>query len=127
VNVKNLLILSLSSLLISGCSLNPFSGPEINTIEIQAKAVERQPLALKEPKPVTPNKIEWFIITPENYEEVFAKMEKGKFDLVLYGLTDEDYQDLSSNLAKLRQYILQQKAIIAAYKEYYESDEKSKD
>lgn len=126
-NVKNLSIALASSFLFSGCFLNPFSGPDINKVEIQATAIERQPLAIKDPEPLAPKKIEWFVITPENYEKIFAKIEKGKYDLVLYGLTDDDYQDLSINLAQLRKYIMEQRAIISSYKEYYEPPKESKE
>lgn len=116
-NVKNLLILSLSSLLLSGCAI---FGPSVDTVEVVAKPVEKVPLNLEQPQPLKPKQIDWFVITPENQEEVFAKLKEKKFSVVLYGLTDDDYKDLSENLAKLRSFILQQKAIIESYKEYYE-------
>jgi hypothetical protein len=92
----------------------------VDTVEVVAKPVEKVPLNLEQPQPLKPKQIDWFVITPENQEEVFAKLKEKKFSVVLYGLTDDDYKDLSENLAKLRSFILQQKAIIESYKEYYE-------
>lgn len=121
-NVKNLSIILISSMILSGCALNPFSGPDIKPIEVQTVAVEKTPLNIQEPKPINPQKVEWFIITPENANDIFAELEKKKFDVVLYGLTDDGYQNLSMNLAEFRKYIIQQKGIIKGYKEYYEPE-----
>jgi len=52
---------------------------------------------------------------------VWKDLEKKKFDIVLFGLTDRGYEDLSVNIAKIKQMVIQQKSVIAAYKKYYES------
>ncbi len=67
--------------------------------------------------------IKWFIVTPENIDEVFKKLEDQKKDVVLFGITDDGYKGLALNLAQIRELLLQQKAIIEAYKEYYEETE----
>lgn len=118
-NVKNLSTLLLSSLLLSGCSIFSF-GPEVEPIEVQSVAVEKTPLNIDHPSPVTPRRLMWYVITPENYQEIFDKLEKNNTSVVLYGLTDDGYEDLSENLSKLRSYIIQQRNIIDSYKEYYE-------
>ena len=64
--------------------------------------------------------ISWVLITPENAEKVWADLEKKKYDIVLFGLTDKGYENLSVNLAKIKQMVLQQKAVIAAYRNYYD-------
>lgn len=125
-NVKNLSIVLLSSFLFSGCfSFGLFD--EVKPIQIKAIPLERVKLDIQSDDPLKPKTIKWFVITPENYEKVFAELEKGKYDLVLYGLTDEDYQNLSINLAQLRKYMIKQTAIIKAYKDYYEPPEKVKE
>ena len=63
--------------------------------------------------------IEWFIVTPENIEEVFAKLKDQRKDVVLFALTDDGYKAMSLNFAQIRELLNQQKAIIEAYKEYY--------
>ena len=67
--------------------------------------------------------IKWFIVTPENIDEVFKKLEDQNKDVVLFGITDDGYKGLALNLAQIRELLLQQKAIIEAYKEYYEKTE----
>ena len=68
-------------------------------------------------------KIQWIIITSENAEEVFKKMEEQGLDPVLFGLTDNDYQLLSKNFARIRNQLKIQNDLIDKYKEYYEGTE----
>jgi hypothetical protein len=67
--------------------------------------------------------VRWFIVTPENIDEVFKELEDQNKDVVLFGITDDGYKGLALNLAQIRELLLQQKAIIDAYKEYYEKTE----
>jgi len=67
-------------------------------------------------------KIQWIIVTSENAEEVFKKMEEQGLDPVLFGLTDNDYQLIAKNFARIRNQLKIQNDIIDKYKEYYESD-----
>ena len=43
------------------------------------------------------------IITSENAEEVFKKLEEAGIDPVLFGITDKDFQVLARNFAQIRQ------------------------
>ena len=68
-------------------------------------------------------KIHWHIITSENAEEVFAKLEKDGIDPVLFGLTDKDFEMLAKNFAKIRNQLMQTNELLDQYKEYYEETE----
>ena len=70
-------------------------------------------------------KIHWHIITSENAEEVFKKLEEDGIDPVLFGLTDKDYELLSKNFAKIRNQLKIQNDLIDKYKEYYESEDEN--
>ena len=70
-------------------------------------------------------KIHWHIITSENAEEVFKKLEEDGIDPVLFGLTDKDYELLSKNFAKIRNQLKIQNDLIDKYKEYYETEEET--
>lgn len=120
-NVRLSLIL-LTLPLISGCSvLSLFKKePDVKPIEIQTKAVERARLNIPEPTPLTGRQMHWVIITPENTEEVWKKLKEENTDLVLFGLTDDGYEQLSITMAEIRNFIAQQRTIIIKYKEYYE-------
>ena len=70
-------------------------------------------------------KIHWHIITSENAEEVFKKLEAEGIDPVLFGLTDKDFEMLSKNFAKIRNQLMQTNELLDQYKEYYEAEEKA--
>tara|TARA_E500000318_G_scaffold76352_1_gene70954 strand:- start:779 stop:1120 length:342 start_codon:yes stop_codon:yes gene_type:complete len=113
--------LSLGSLLLSSCaSFSLFGKDEVKKLEVQTKAVEREKLNLKLPSPVDLQDQNWIVITPSNMEEVWKLLKDSKKDIVLFGLTDDEYQTLSINLTKLRNIIEQQRIILYKYKEYYE-------
>jgi hypothetical protein len=127
-SVKTWLILAVSSIALSGCaSFDFFGGPKEKPIEIKTVQQDKVKLNLQEPQAVSTRKVEWFVITPENANEIFAELEKKKYDVVLFGLTDDGYENLSLNMAELRSYILKQRALIKSYKEYYEASDKKAD
>jgi hypothetical protein len=116
VNVKNLSI-AFSVILLGGCSL---FGDSVEPVIVETREVERVRLELIDPVPIKISRVEWFVITPENIDEVFEEFQNNKYDLVVFGLTDEGYENLSLNMAEIRKYIIEQKSIISAYKQYYE-------
>lgn len=120
-NVLRSLTLTTSLLLLSGCSsLWPF-GTSVQPIEIKTQAVERTPLNLQEPTPIKPNELKWMVVTPENVDEVWTKLQESNTDLVLFAVTDNGYEALSITMAEIRNFIAAQHTIIVKYKEYYEA------
>ena len=69
----------------------------------------------------------WILVTPDNAEKIWSDLEKKKYDIVIFGLTDKGYEDLSVNVAKLKKLVQQQQSVIAAYKRYYEDQTKAID
>ena len=63
--------------------------------------------------------IKWRLATEDNIEEVFKELEEQGFDVVLFGVTDEDYETMAINQAKTLKLLLQQRAVIKALKDYY--------
>ena len=120
-NVRHLLI-AITLPLISGCaSFWPFgSKSEVKQVEIQKKEVERTRLDLPMPPPLKAREMQWFVVTPENIDQVWAKLKEQNVDLVVFALTDDGYQELAMTMAEVRNYIASQRAIIVKYKEYYE-------
>lgn len=88
--------------------------------------MKRTPLNLEEPAPLSMTPIKWIVITRENYQEIFDELEKNNTDVVLFGLTDEGYEELVINFAQVRKYIILNRHILMKYKEYYEGDEDDK-
>lgn len=125
--ISQIRILFLLFLLISltGCATFKFWGDDdVEPIEIQTKAVERTPLNLPDPPSIKPRTPTWYVVTPENVEEVWAKLKEQNADLVLFAVTDDGYEELSVTMAEIRNYIKAQKVIIVKYKEYYEPEKK---
>ena len=119
-NVRISLIATFLLPLISGCSILPKWGSDVKPIEVKTVAQEKTRLNLKEPAPLEARDVQWIVITPENAEAVFQKLRDENIDVVLIGLTDVGYEQLSLTMAEIKNYIAQQKAIIVKYKEYYE-------
>jgi hypothetical protein len=123
VNARHLLILTIFPFLISGCAFPSFFKKQVKEIEVKTQEVKRTHLNIKQPKPLSPQKIEWFVITPDNVDKVWEQLKKKDKDLVLFGLTDDGYERLSINMAEIRNFINTQRVIIIKYKDYYEKDD----
>ena len=106
----------------TGCAtiFGLFGKEDVKPIEVVAKPIERAPLNIADPTPLSLKPFEWTIITKENAAEVFKKLEANKDSIVLFGLTDDGYQQLSMTIAEMRTLIATQRQIIIKYKEYYE-------
>lgn len=112
-----------SSILLTGCGFMPrlpSFGGDVKPVEITTKAADKTPLALPDPEPINTSPIVWYIITPENYQEVFKKLADEGHDVVLFGITDDGYQELAVLIADVRNHINQQREILKRYREYYE-------
>ena len=104
-------------LLLSGCS-------GVKQLEIFKTEVEREKLNLKKPTALELEQLRWIIITSENAEEVFKKLEEQGIDPVLFGLTDKDFELLAKNFARIRNQLKITNDLLDKYKEYYEPEVK---
>ena len=115
-SIQNVLLLLILTTLLTSCA-------GVKTLEIFKQEVPREKLNLEKPTPLEMEKIHWHIITSENAEEVFKKLEADGIDPVLFGLTDKDFEMLSKNFAKIRNQLMQTNKLLDQYKEYYEETE----
>jgi hypothetical protein len=99
----------------------------VKPIEIVSKPVERVPLNLREPKIEGLGVPQWVVVTSDNQEAVWARLNEQGTKPVLFGLTEEGYQDLSFLMSTLRGLIVEQRTIIQKYKEYYEPVDKKRE
>ena len=97
----SLIICVLLSLTLIGCSSSP------KVITIKAEPIDPVPLILPD-------------VDRIELEKVFDELLKKNYDPVIFGVTDDGYEILSVNRAKVLQLVQQQRAVILAYKEYYE-------
>ena len=122
-NLKSILSVLVSLILIT--SLTSCSG--VKQLEIFKTEVEREKLNLKKPTPLELEQLQWIIITSDNAEEVFTRLEEAGIDPVLFGLTDKDFELLAKNFARIRNQLKITNDLLDKYKEYYEGDLEKKD
>ena len=105
--------------LLTGCS-------SIKKLDIFTTEVERQKLELSKPTLPQLEKLKWIIITSDNADEVFQKLEDEGIDPVLFGLTDKDFELLAKNFAQIRQKLQETNNLLEEYKKYYEPTKEEK-
>ena len=98
----------------------------VKKLSIFKEEVPRAQLNLEKPTPLQLEELQWIIITSENAEEVFKKLEEKGIDPVLWGLTDKDFEMLAKNFARIRNQLKITNDLLDKYKEYYETDVKEK-
>ena len=106
--------------LLTGCSIGE------KKLRIFKLEEPRQPLALEKPTMPQLEKLRWIIITSENADEVFKKMEEEGLDPVLFGLSDKDFQLIAKNFAQIRSHLKHMNDLVDKYKEYYETEKNDK-
>ena len=89
-------------------------------LTIKPVIVEKPALIINKPRPVKSEVVNFIVITKDNMEAKFKELGKSEKDVVVFALTDNSYKALSLSVADLRRYIIQQNAVIKAYKDYYE-------
>ena len=99
----------------------------VKQLSIFKEEVKRQELNLDKPSPLVLERINWHIITSENAEEVFKKLEAEGIDPVLFGLTDKDFQLIAKNFAQILNQLKVTNELLDKYKEYYEGDLENED
>jgi hypothetical protein len=112
--------IALSSLSLTGCSTFL---PEVT--KYSSEPVERPLLVLPESEIVNMKDVDYIVVTQENIDEVWAELEASGKSIVLFALTEDGYENLALNNADIIRYLSEQKAVIVAYKEYYEKADKA--
>ena len=94
----------------------------VKTIEVLNRPEPKTPLNLDMPETLSLEPLEWIIITPDNAEEVWAKLgEDPKGEVVLFALNETGYELLAKNYASIRTALAEHRNVIIAYRDYYES------
>ena len=102
-------------LFLTGCS-------GVKKLSIFKEEVPRQKLDLVKPTMPELEKLNWIIITSDNADEVFKKMEEQGIDPVIFGLSDKDFQLIAKNFAQIRAHLKHTNDLLEQYKEYYEGE-----
>ena len=114
-SILNVLVLLILTTLLTSCA-------GVKKLEIFKEEVPRAQLNLEKPTPLELENLRWIIITSENADEVFKKLEEQGIDPVLWGLTDKDFELLAKNFARIRNQLKITNDLLDKYKEYYETD-----
>jgi hypothetical protein len=61
--------------------------------------------------------VKWYTVTTDNIDEFEKNFENENSDLVFFAISVPHYENLSLNLADIKRYIQQQKAIIVYYED----------
>ena len=112
---SKLILVSSLLLLTSGCaSIEP---QVVLKTDYVVKDIPIQP----RPKPLNLHRVKWYAVTPENMEEFLQRFEEESGINVFFAVSVPDYENMSLNVAELRRYINQQKALIIYYEESIET------
>jgi len=113
---KSLTLLSLSALVLSGCSLFPAT-PEPKVV-VETQYVEKTIPLQAAPKPMTLNDVTWYVVTEENFQEFIDTYKKENGDpWVFYAVSVRSYESMSINMAEIQRYLQEQKALIVYYEQ----------
>ena len=72
-----------------------------------------QPIMPRELELTTP---QWIVVTPDNWEDQLARIEKQEGELVFLAMTIPDYEVMSMNIQELRRYITELKDVVVYYR-----------
>jgi len=91
-------------------------------VEIKTVEVERKIPTQNRPRPVSLNKLHFYVVTEDTFASFKQRFEKENGDLLFYAISVRDYETLALNMAEIKRFIQQQKQIII----YYENAVKPK-
>lgn len=111
--MKKLLLVSL--LVLAACSAPKEVPPPLFFPPINPAAM---------PRPVNLKEVNTYVVTSENFEDFATKFSSDTGRVTFIAMSTEDFQNMTFNLAELRRYINQQKAVIVYYQKSIEDLQK---
>lgn len=114
---KYLTILSVLVVLptLSGCSSLSWFKQE-KEIVVQTEYVEKKIPLTAAAKPMTLNDVTWYVVTEANFEEFVEKYKKENGnEWVFYAISVRGYEAMALNMAEIRRFVEEQKAVIVYY------------
>lgn len=74
------------------------------------------------PVPIDLNDVQFYAVSEKNIDEFLKNFEDKYGNIVFFAMTVPDYEAISLNIAELKRYIEQQKALILYYEKNIMSD-----
>ncbi len=99
------------------CSLLP-----TKTIQVTAKPIERNIVQPIMPREIDLKQLQWIAVTPDNWEEQLAKIEKQEGELVFLAMTIPDYEVMAYNMQEIKRYITELKDVVVYYRKVTTKD-----
>lgn len=84
-------------------------------VEIKTVEVERKIPTQGRPRPISLNKIHFYVVTEDTFASFKKRFEKENGDLLFYAISVRDYETLALNMAEIKRFIEQQKQLIVYY------------
>jgi hypothetical protein len=109
------------SLLFPLISLNSGCASVEPTVVVKTDYVVKDIPIQSRPKAMNLHRVKFYAVTPENMEEFITRFEEESGTTVFFAMSVPDYENMSINVAELRRYINQQKALIVYYEESIET------
>tara|TARA_A100001391_G_scaffold157925_1_gene116222 strand:+ start:299 stop:658 length:360 start_codon:yes stop_codon:yes gene_type:complete len=116
--MNKIITIILLAFLLTGCSIG--GEKKIKLFQVEKP---REKLDYPMPTPLQLEQVKWIIITSNNANEVFEKLEAAGIDPVLFGLTDKDFEILAKNFAQIRAKLQETNKLLEEYKKYYEGQD----
>lgn len=93
--------------------------PPVEPITVQSEPLRRPALNLPAVDDFRARPVEWTVITPDNVDEVFARLEASGEPLAIFGVNEQGYENIALNTSESLRVIMQQKSVIEGYRKYY--------
>ncbi len=116
--MNKIITIILLAFLLTGCSIG--GEKKIKLFQVEKP---REKLDYPMPTPLQLEQVKWIIITSNNANEVFEKLEAAGIDPGLFGLTDKDFEILAKNFAQIRAKLQETNKLLEEYKKYYEGQD----
>ena len=110
--LRNLALPLTILMMASSCSLLP----KTKQVEITAKPLERTFVQPVMPREINLGVPQWIVVTPDNWEEQLARIEKQEGEILFLAMTVPDYEVMSVNMKELKRYITELKDVVVYYK-----------
>lgn len=100
----------LACVLLAGCA-------STKPVKVYTEPVKTQIAKPAQPRPVVLNNVNWMVVNKDNLQTFIDEQAKkqNSNNPVFVAITIDDYKKLSMNLAEIKRYIQQQKAVIVYY------------
>ena len=105
------MIVPLSMLLMTGCSLL-----QPQEVEIITKPVPRQIVQPILPRAIDLKEPNWYVVSSANLDEFLERVEKEQGQVVFFAMSVPDYELMAYNMQEIKRYIREMNEVIIYYR-----------